>query len=73
MSLDDYAGGNSVTESSPPLTSQQPSACFALAQQQVNQRWATYEEMSARGPDRFPGGIDRGARAARAQDDGSSR
>jgi pyruvate-ferredoxin/flavodoxin oxidoreductase len=25
-----------------------------LAQQQVSQRWATYEEMAARGPERFP-------------------
>ena len=29
-----------------------------LARQQVNQRWATYEEMAARSPDRFPGVID---------------
>jgi pyruvate-ferredoxin/flavodoxin oxidoreductase len=28
---------------------------MVLAQQQVSQRWATYEEMAARGPDRFPG------------------
>jgi len=28
---------------------------LGLAQQQVSQRWATYEEMAARGPDRFPG------------------
>jgi pyruvate-ferredoxin/flavodoxin oxidoreductase len=28
---------------------------MALAQQQVSQRWATYEEMAARDPDRFPG------------------
>jgi pyruvate-ferredoxin/flavodoxin oxidoreductase len=28
---------------------------LSLAQQQVNQRWATYEEMAARGQERFPG------------------
>ena len=30
----------------------------SLAQQQVNQRWATYEEMADRGPQRFPGSGD---------------
>ena len=25
-----------------------------LAQQEVHQRWTTYEEMTARGPERFP-------------------
>ncbi len=41
---------------------------LSRAQQQVNQRWATYEEMAARGPDRFPGGIDSTVRAATAGD-----
>jgi pyruvate-ferredoxin/flavodoxin oxidoreductase len=27
---------------------------LGLAQQEVNRRWATYEEMAAQGPDRFP-------------------
>ena len=40
-----------------------------LAQQQVSQRWATYEEMAARGPDRFPGGIDSSIRAATSEDE----
>jgi len=40
-----------------------------LAQQQVSQRWATYEEMAASGPDRFPGGIDSSVRAATAEDE----
>jgi pyruvate-ferredoxin/flavodoxin oxidoreductase len=39
----------------------------SLAQQQVSQRWATYEEMAASGPDRFPGGPD-GAPAAAAEE-----
>jgi len=32
-------------------------------------RWATYEEMAARGPDRFPGGIDSSVRAATTEDE----
>jgi pyruvate-ferredoxin/flavodoxin oxidoreductase len=36
----------------------------SLARQQVSQRWATYEEMAAGSPDRFPGGIDSSVRAA---------
>jgi pyruvate-ferredoxin/flavodoxin oxidoreductase len=40
-----------------------------LAQQQVSQRWATYEEMAARDPDRFPGGIDTSVRAATTEDE----
>jgi pyruvate-ferredoxin/flavodoxin oxidoreductase len=27
---------------------------LALAQEAVDQRWATYEEMATRGPERFP-------------------
>jgi len=41
---------------------------LSLAQQQVSQRWATYEEMATRGPDRFPGGIDSSIRTAAAED-----
>jgi pyruvate-ferredoxin/flavodoxin oxidoreductase len=41
-----------------------------LAQQQVSQRWVTYEEMASHGPNRFPGGIDSTVRAAVAEDDG---
>jgi pyruvate-ferredoxin/flavodoxin oxidoreductase len=49
-----------------------------LAQQQVSQRWATYEEMAAGGPQWFPGIGDGGTKAAGAQaatttDDGTSR
>jgi pyruvate-ferredoxin/flavodoxin oxidoreductase len=40
---------------------------LSLAQQQVNQRWATYEEMASHGPNRFPGGIDGTVRAAVAE------
>ncbi len=40
-----------------------------LARQQVSQRWATYEEMAARGPDRFPGGIDTSLRTATTEND----
>jgi pyruvate-ferredoxin/flavodoxin oxidoreductase len=49
----------------------------ALAQQQVSQRWATYEEMAARGPERFPGIGDDATKAAGAEgatpDDGTSQ
>jgi pyruvate-ferredoxin/flavodoxin oxidoreductase len=41
---------------------------LSLARQQVSQRWATYEEMAARSPDRFPGGVEARIRAA-ADDD----
>jgi pyruvate-ferredoxin/flavodoxin oxidoreductase len=30
-----------------------------LAQQEVDRRWSTYEEMATRGADRFPEGQDR--------------
>ncbi len=40
-----------------------------LARQEVSQRWATYEEMAARGPDRFPGGIDSRIRTATTEDE----
>ena len=39
-----------------------------LARQQVDQRWATYEEMAARSPDRFPGVIDSSIGAATTED-----
>jgi len=38
-----------------------------LAEEQVSQRWATYEEMAARGAERFPGGIDTSIQAAAAK------
>jgi pyruvate-ferredoxin/flavodoxin oxidoreductase len=41
----------------------------SLARQQVSQRWATYEEMAASGPGRFPGGIDSSIRAATTEDE----
>jgi len=44
---------------------------FILAQQQVNQRWATYEEMAARGPERFPGPGDGIAGAGSTKADGT--
>jgi pyruvate-ferredoxin/flavodoxin oxidoreductase len=44
-----------------------------IARQQVSQRWATYEEMAARGADRFPGGIDGHDQVASTEDDGTSR
>ena len=44
-----------------------------LAQQQVEQRWATYEEMAARGADRFPGGTDDNSQVASADDDDNSQ
>jgi pyruvate-ferredoxin/flavodoxin oxidoreductase len=40
---------------------------LSLARQQVSQRWATYEEMAAQGPNRFPGAIDGTVRAAVAE------
>jgi pyruvate-ferredoxin/flavodoxin oxidoreductase len=40
---------------------------LSLAQQQVSQRWATYEEMASHGPNRFPGGIVSTVRAAIAE------
>jgi pyruvate-ferredoxin/flavodoxin oxidoreductase len=43
-----------------------------LAQQQVSQRWATYEEMAARSPEWFPASGD-GGEAVRATDEGNSR
>jgi len=44
-----------------------------LARQQVDQRWATYEEMAARGPDRFLGSIDGNGQEASAKDGGISQ
>jgi pyruvate-ferredoxin/flavodoxin oxidoreductase len=44
----------------------------SLAQQQVNQRWATYEEMAARGPERFPGSGDGIVAAGSTKDDATS-
>jgi len=44
-----------------------------LARQQVDQRWATYEEMAARGPDRFLGSIDDDGQEASAKDGGISQ
>ena len=43
-----------------------------LAQQQVSQRWATYEEMAARSPEWFPQSGD-GGQAAIAEKEGNSR
>jgi pyruvate-ferredoxin/flavodoxin oxidoreductase len=40
-----------------------------MAQQLVSQRWATYEDMAARGSDQFPGGVDSSVRAATAEDE----
>ena len=44
-----------------------------LAQQQVSQRWATYEEMAARSPEWFPASGDGGGEVASSGDEGSSR
>jgi pyruvate-ferredoxin/flavodoxin oxidoreductase len=44
-----------------------------LAQQQVSQRWATYEEMAARSPEWFPASDDGGGEVASSEDEGSSR
>jgi pyruvate-ferredoxin/flavodoxin oxidoreductase len=35
---------------------------LGLAQEEANRRWATYEEMAARGPERFPEGARGGSR-----------
>jgi pyruvate-ferredoxin/flavodoxin oxidoreductase len=44
-----------------------------LAQQQVSQRWATYEEMAARSPEWFPASGGDGSSAATTENEGSSR
>jgi len=44
-----------------------------LAQQQVSQRWATYEEMAARSPEWFPASGDGGGPVATAGKEGNSR
>jgi pyruvate-ferredoxin/flavodoxin oxidoreductase len=44
-----------------------------LAEQQVSQRWATYEEMAARSPEWFPANGDGGGPAATAEEEGNSR
>jgi pyruvate-ferredoxin/flavodoxin oxidoreductase len=44
-----------------------------LAQQQVGQRWATYEEMAARSPEWFPASGNGGGEAAATETDGESR
>jgi len=49
---------------------------LGLAREQVSQRWATYEEMAARGPERFPGIGDgstkvAGTEAVTIEDDGT--
>jgi pyruvate-ferredoxin/flavodoxin oxidoreductase len=44
-----------------------------LAQEQVRQRWATYEEMAARSPEWFPASGNGGGQAASTEDERSSR
>ena len=44
-----------------------------LAQEQVRQRWATYEEMAARSPEWFPASGSGGDQAASTEDERSSR
>ena len=44
-----------------------------LAEQQVSQRWVTYEEMAARSPEWFPASGDGGGPAATAREEGNSR
>jgi pyruvate-ferredoxin/flavodoxin oxidoreductase len=46
---------------------------LSLAQQQVSQRWATYEEMAARSPEWFPAGGEGGVPTHTTGDNGSSR
>ena len=60
-----------ATGSSRTPTRRRPSAC-KLAEQQVSQRWATYEEMAARSPEWFP--AQRRRRPGRPREnEGSSR
>ena len=44
-----------------------------LAEQQVSQRWATYEEMAARSPEWFPASGDGSGSAATAGKEGNNR
>ncbi|HEY4465861.1 MAG TPA: pyruvate:ferredoxin (flavodoxin) oxidoreductase [Streptosporangiaceae bacterium] len=46
---------------------------LSLAQQEVRQRWATYEDMAARGPERYPAGTDGTGQAGSTTDDRNSR
>jgi len=69
MPLDSYTGRElryRILERTNPEAAER---LHRLAQQQVSQRWATYEEMAAHGPDQFPGGIDTSVRAAAAEDE----
>ncbi len=54
MPLADYTGRElrfRILARTDPAAAEQ---LASLAQQEVDQRWATYEEMAARGPERFP-------------------
>jgi pyruvate-ferredoxin/flavodoxin oxidoreductase len=45
----------------------------SLAQQEVSQRWATYEEMAARSPERFPASAGSSGQGASSENGGTSR
>jgi len=73
MPLDSYTGRELRYRI---LTRTDPEAAerlFKLAQQQVSQRWATYEEMAARSPEWFPASGEGGVPAATTENEESSR
>jgi len=70
MSLADYTGRElryRILARTDPAAAER---LLKLAQQEVNQRWATYEEMAARGPDRFPATAEGSVQDVSAEGDG---
>jgi pyruvate-ferredoxin/flavodoxin oxidoreductase len=75
ISLDDYTGRELRYRILARTNPEAAERLARLAQQQVSQRWATYEEMAARSPEWFPASADGNgdAPAATVENEGSSR
>jgi pyruvate-ferredoxin/flavodoxin oxidoreductase len=56
MTLADYAGRELRYKVLAQSNPEQAQRLFTLAQEEVDRRWATYEEMASHGPERFPEG-----------------
>ena len=56
ISLASYTGRELRYRSLAQTSPEEAERLGALAQHEVDHRWATYEEMAARGPERFPAG-----------------
>ena len=54
IALTEYTGRELRYRSLAAPTRPRPRSCSSLAQEEVDRRWATYEEMASHGADRFP-------------------